>query len=190
MQYKECLVIGKVSNDAACISAKGSYTEAMALKVLYSIFIGLLVALFVGLGIAAFYPGPTAPEYPSELSDSRPVIPEGQTAPVETEEQKALRKQYDADQKQYREDNAAYNRRVSIVSLIAAVIVLVTALALVNTLHLISDGLLLGGVLTLAYSIIRGFMGENNIYRFTVVAIGLIITLIIGYIKFIKPDKK
>ena len=30
----------------------------MALRVLYTIFLALLLATFVGLGIAAFYPGP------------------------------------------------------------------------------------------------------------------------------------
>ena len=36
----------------------------MVLKLVYTIFIGVLLAIFVGVGIAAFYPGPQYPEPP------------------------------------------------------------------------------------------------------------------------------
>ena len=162
----------------------------MAIKIMYTIFLGLLVALFVGLGIAAFYPAPKAPESPAILNEppSAPV-PTDKVTITETAEQRAARLKFDQDQKTYQKQFAVYNRQVSIISMIAAVIVLVAALSAVNKIQLISDGLLLGGILTLLYSIVRGFMGEDNLYRFIVVTIGLIIALVIGYIKFIQPEK-
>jgi hypothetical protein len=48
----------------------------------------------------------------------------------------------------------------------------------------------MGGVFTLLYGIVRGFMSENDKYRFLVVTIGLIIAIVLGYIRFIKPEKK
>ncbi len=51
---------------------------------------------------------------------------------------------------------------------------------------IMGDSLLLGGVFTLGYSIIRGF-GTDNTFRFLLVATGLIVAMIIGYLKFIRP---
>ena len=164
------------------------YDRDMMIKFLYSLFLGILVALFIGLGIAAFYEAPKAPEYPV-LLETRPVATEDGKV-TETEEQKAARLQYDKEQKQYQEDFSAYNRNVSIIAMISAVIVLVVSLTLTAKIQLISDGLLLGGVFTLLYSVIRGFMAEDTKYRFIVVAVGLIASLIIGYLKFIRHEEK
>jgi hypothetical protein len=52
---------------------------------------------------------------------------------------------------------------------------------------MIADGILLGGVFTTMYSIIRGLMSEDSQFRFLIVVIGLGIALALGYIKFIRP---
>jgi hypothetical protein len=51
----------------------------------------------------------------------------------------------------------------------------------------IADGLLLGGVFTLLYSIARSFGGEDPRYTFMVTSAGLIVTMLVGYVKFIRP---
>lgn len=160
----------------------------MAIRFLYSIFLGILVALFIGLGVAAFYKAPKAPDYPITLQNATSVTKEGVV--VESEETKTARIQYEKEQKEYNKLFSTYSRNVSIITLIAAVIVLVISLFLADKIQLISDGLLFGGVLTLLYSIIRGFMGEDEIYRFLVATAGLIMAFIVGYVKFIKPDKQ
>jgi hypothetical protein len=53
----------------------------------------------------------------------------------------------------------------------------------------IADGVLLGGVLTLTYSIVRGFNTNDDIYRFLVVGAGLAAAMILGYLKFVKNIK-
>ena len=50
--------------------------------------------------------------------------------------------------------------------------------------------MLFGGLLTLGYGIIRGFMSNESKYQFIVVTVGLIITFILGYLKFLKPNRK
>ena len=44
----------------------------MILRVVYTLFIGVLFAILVGVGIAAFYEEPKEPEYPSVLKIPRP----------------------------------------------------------------------------------------------------------------------
>lgn len=157
----------------------------MALKLFYTLFLGLLVALFVGLGIDAFYVGPKAPDYPSELNLQK-------TDCGEYPELKAAQQKFDQDQKNFIEQDRVYNRNVSIISLAFAILIMIVSLTFFSKIKLIADGILLGGVFTTAYSIIRGLMSENSKFRFLIVTIGLIIALVLGYIKFIKPkeDKK
>ncbi len=160
------------------------YTYPMVIKFIYTIFIALLIALFVGLGISTFYPGPKSPRYPSELEY------ETKSADCEeTVEHKTLREGYDKAQLAFEEEYKVYNRNVSIISLVAAIVILVSSLTLLSKIKMISDGILLGGVFTTIYSIIRVLMSENSRFRFIIVAIGLIIALILGYIKFIREKE-
>lgn len=158
----------------------------MILKFIYSIFIGVLFATLVGVGIAAFYPQPPMPEYPSRL-ELAPVTYEKEQTPKEREEIMKTQKKYEAEMKEYQKKDKEYNRNVSIIAIVFAIAALVISLTLFKTLLLIADGLLLGGLLTLIYSIIRGFATDDNMYRFIVVAIGFIVAVVVGYIKFAKP---
>lgn len=151
------------------------------LKVVYAFFVGILLSIFVGIGISTFYPAPTPPESPAiyQRSDIKADDPEFKRQEAE----------FTAAQKQYNQDSSTYNRNVSIISLIAAVVFLSGGLLLASRIHILSDGLVLGGVFTLVYSLGRGFMTDENTYRFVVVTIGLLVVLALGYLKFIKPTK-
>lgn len=155
----------------------------MLLKLIYTLFLALIVALFVGLGIDAFYPGPKAPEYPVELQSFKETC-------EATPEQKIAQAEYDQAQKKYLEKSKPYNRNVSIISIASSVIILIISLTFLSKIKMIADGILLGGVFTAAYGIIRGLMSEDTKFRFLITALGLIISLILGYIKFIRPKEK
>lgn len=161
----------------------------MLLKTAYTFFIGLLFAVFVGVGIAAFYDSPKPPEYPSSLKQPYP------SSQQSTESAALLREQerFDKKEKEFETANTIYNRNVSIASLVFAILAVVISILFMKKLLIISDGLLLGGVFTLLYSIARGFQAQDNKFRFVVVAISFGIVLFLGYIKFIKnslPIKK
>lgn len=155
----------------------------MIIKLVYTLFLALLIALFIGLGIDAFYPGPTPPEYPIEIENIKP------TSEEETRELNENQKKFNQEQKVYFDESKSYNRNVSMISLAASIIVLVASLTLLSKIKMIADGILLGGVFTAAYSIIRGLMSNDSRFRFLIVTVGLIIALVLGYIKFIKGKK-
>ncbi|MDD3487321.1 MAG: hypothetical protein PHF35_03020 [Candidatus Moranbacteria bacterium] len=155
----------------------------MIIKIIYTLFLALLVALFVGLGIDAFYPGPTAPEEPVILQSEKPGC-------EDTAELKAARLEYNQAQKYFADQSKPYNRNVSIFSIAAAIIILVLSLTLLSRIRMIADGILLGGVFTTAYGIIRGLASEDVKFRFLIVTVGLLIALVLGYIKFIAPQEK
>lgn len=153
------------------------------ITVIYTIFLALLIALFFGLGVAAFYPQPKAPNYPVALEKTLPENPESEESRKATED-------YEKASTEYQKKSAEYNRNVSMITLGLAVFALAISLIFINRIMLLSDGLMLGGVFTLIYSIIRGFAVEDARYRFVIVSIGLCVTIVLGYIKFIKPIEK
>jgi hypothetical protein len=157
------------------------------LKFIYAVFIGVLFATLVGVGIAAFYPSPKAPEYPAPTRYDYPERPQTEAERKKFEQQEA---QHQKEYKVFQAKEQEYNRNVSIIALVAAVIALVVSLTLFRAIYIIADGLLFGGLLTLLYSIIRGFAVEDNIFRFIVVAIGFVIAITLGYIKFAPQEKE
>jgi hypothetical protein len=157
------------------------------LKLLYTILIGIFMAVFVGVGIAAFYPSLKYPEAPISMKYG---FSEPEKDGKVLEENKVEMEKYEKQQKDYQIKSQIYNRNVSIIALVFSIIIVVASLTFFKKILLIADGLLLGGVLTLLYSVIRGFGSDDNIFRFLVVSVGLIISLFLGYVKFIAPEKK
>ena len=160
----------------------------MLIKYVYIVFLGLILATFVGVGIAAFYKGPTYPETPVSLKYSRPY-PESTLAPPSADYVKE-QESFDAKSKQFQTSMENYNRYVSMIALGFSVVMMVVSLAFFKKIAIIADGVLLGGVLTLGYSIVRGFNSNDDIYRFLVVGAGLITAMVLGYLKFVKPQGK
>jgi hypothetical protein len=138
------------------------------LVAIYKVFLGLFVVAFVGIGIAAFYPEPSMPEA---------LMYAG--GPLPTEVQPVAHAYHDA--------MALYNRDVAIIAAVAAVAILTISLTVVRTISVFSDGLMLGGLLTFAYSIMRGFGAEDNRVLFVIVSVGLAVALGLGYVRFLRP---
>lgn len=161
----------------------------MLIKYIYILFMGIILAVFVGVGIAAFYKGPKPPDYPPELSYPEVVKPGYETATPSAERIKLQREQ-DAKFKAFQKEDEIYNRNVSIIATISAIIMLVLSLTLVKQIQVLADGLLLGGVLSLGYAVVRGFGSNDDVFRFLVVTVGLIVALGLGYLKFVKNLSK
>lgn len=164
-------------------------TQSKALEVIYTFFIGILVAVFVGVGIAAFYPQPKEPDYPATLKVFNPQIqpdkPTTASAKLLAEQQK-----YDVEIKLFQKKLGVYNRNVSIMALIGAIISLTISITYLKNLRVLADGMMLGGVFTLLYSVVRIFESGDDKVRFVVVSVGLTFALILGYIKFIKNSQQ
>lgn len=155
------------------------------MQIIYMVFLGVIIAVLCGLGIDTFYAKPKAPEYPTVLQNEQ-----YKTVPIttQTEEELAAQKSFDEAQKKYTEDMKPYNRNASIIAIALAVIALSLSLTVLIRWEVIANGVLLGGVFTLAYSIILGMQTEDSRFRFFLVAVGVLVTFILGYIKFIKPQ--
>jgi len=131
------------------------------LRSLYTVFLAALIALFFGLGVSAFYPSPKEPKFPESLEFSEP-----QKDGSESSELRETRQKYEVDSKKHQEEVRIYSRNVSIIMLVFAILSLALALILVAKILIISDALLLGGIFTLFYSIIRALLQRTRFSDF------------------------
>lgn len=155
--------------------------ENKMLTFLYSIFLGLLLAIFIGVGVNTFYPGPKPPQYPVELNTYGKEL---------TDEQLATQQAYEITSREHEEKMKPYNRNVSMITLSAAVLLLALSLFLEKrNIKVISDGVMLGGLFTLLYSLGRGFAAQDSKYTFVVITVGLVIVLYLGYHRFVRPHQ-
>lgn len=156
--------------------------ENFILRISYTVFLGLLFATFVGVGIAAFYKAPKMPE--SNVTPMR--IPDSDSTKSAQFSNEEIKMQQDWED--YNDKQKIYDRNVSAGALGFSVAYIVLGLLFFKQIFIISDGLVLGGVFTLLYSIARGFNSQDELFRFFVVTVGLIIALFLGYTKFVKQN--
>jgi len=178
----------------------------MVIKVLYSIFLGALVVLFVGWAMAALYPTPQwETEYPTvqqyeSLTRARTAQELELLSPTERkaklQEYEAKSKEAEARESERQKLQAAlqtkrqvHDRNVSLIALLVSVIVVVMGVGFSVKLPVISEGLLLGGLFTLIYSIGWSFVRSPR-NAVIPVGVGLIMTLAIGYRMFVRGAKK
>jgi hypothetical protein len=159
----------------------------MFLRFVYVVFVGIIVAAFIGVGVAAFYPEPQRPDAPLSVKYSQNVQISDLAALNTIRAEQA---QYETELKAYMAAEQVYGRNVSIITLLAAVAVLATSLTVLKNVSIFADGTLLGGVVTLGYSIVCGFTIQDNRLRFVLLSASLLITLILGYVKFLQPGQK
>ncbi len=160
----------------------------MIIKYVYTLFVGILLAIFVGVGIAAFYPEPKYPEYPQSMKYPRPALETKEATPssIQIKDQN----EFERLSEEYQDKINDYNKNVSSIAVGSAILMLIISLTLLKQILVIADGLMLGGVLTLLYSIARGFQSGDHMFRFFVVSVGLLVALILGYLKFVRTSLK
>lgn len=147
------------------------------LNIVYTFFLGLILVLFIGLGISTFYPSPEAPQLPYE------------TAGKSFEDQSESERQksdalYQTAWEEYQDKEEIYSRNVSMIVLGFSILLLAISFLFEKRNQVIANGVLLGGLFTLTYSVIRGFISTDTKYTFIAVTVGLIIVLYLGYRRF------
>jgi hypothetical protein len=157
------------------------------LKLIYTVFLGIILAVFVGVGVSVFYEAPEEPKNPTWYEQYRPDAKEL------TDAEKAEEQSFMDARVVYDEKMGDYNRNVSMIVAVIAIVLLVLSMTFSEKLDVVADGLLLGGVFTFLYSMGRGLASDDNKYRFFIMTIGLIAALGLGYAKFVRghlPEPK
>ncbi len=149
------------------------------LKLVYSLFLGLLIVIFISVGISTFYEQPKTPEYPVTYES-------GPSGPSLREQE--VQKDFDVKQKEWTKKNEVYSRNVAVVAAVLAILLIGLSIWLHPKLDVITDGIMFGGVFTLIYAIILSFQANNEKFTFGVVSVGLATAFVLGYVRFIKSS--
>ncbi|HMR49388.1 MAG TPA: hypothetical protein PKE40_09080 [Arachnia sp.] len=76
-----------------------------------------------------------------------------------------------------------------IVLLLCATLILAVSLFLPEDQGVLSNGILLGGVFTMVYAVGMAFAAGTSLLRFGVVTVALAVTIVIGYLKFVRGHR-
>lgn len=177
----------------------GPESQKNALQVIFSIFLGLMLATFVGIGVYTFYPMPKAIDDPalqeqirrlelerdSYYSKTGGVISEADQAKVASLDTQ-IQQLYDKQNK----PNETWGRNTSIILIAFATLVMAISLIRADQLKVLSNGLLLGGIFTMIYGTGWAIATGTSLARFWVVTAGLIITIGLGYLRFVRSKKE
>ncbi len=173
----------------------------MIIKYIYTIFLGILIAVFVGEVVTIVYPQPTPPSAPpfpvgvvnTPLPSGPSTVPPA-TTPEEQKLERTWNQQADQQQRDYQVMYQHHIQNVMLITLGLAIVLLAMGLTLFQSTSEISDGILFSGILMLLYSLAMSFSNsqpaQNELYRLSVMTVALAIGFILGYIKFVRPERK
>lgn len=163
-----------------------------ALQFIFSFFLGLLLVVFVGVGVWTFYPQPYRQDTKTQREVDRlyrqMAALEGKTGVTSANQAELdrLQKQIDSlnDKMQQERDRWAVN--TSIILLGFATLLMAISLFLPEHMKVFSNGVLLGGVFSVLYGTGWSFAGGDSRARFYVVFAALVLSIGIGYLRFIR----
>ena len=170
------------------------------LQAIFAVFLGLMITAVVGVGVYTFHPNPgeAYQEQIQALYDERSAIdgcntptPEqcrawDQLTPAEQARTKAIDAEVTTLQRASEEQASQWRMSTSVVLIVIATILMAVALALGDSVAVLSNGILLGGLFTMLYGVGWGLASGNSVTRFVVLVVALVVSLALGYLKFVR----
>lgn len=162
------------------------------LQTIFSFFLGLMVTAFVGVGVYTFHPPDR--EFDRQIQNlnrreqaitaSRPL---SELTTAERDQIQELTTARNEVRDAAEEAREAWGRVTSIILIALATLAMAVSLVRADQLPVISNGLLLGGVFTMVYGVGWIVAAGTSVTRFVVMTVALAITLVLGYVRFVRP---
>lgn len=169
----------------------GDAGQSTGLRTIFSFFLGLMLTVFIGIGVYTFHPPPS--ELESRIRDldqrKQEITSAGPSVALSAEEMEELQ---EIERQRSNLANAADDAQkpwgvsTSIILIVFSTVVLAVSLVRADQLSVISNGLLLGGVFTMLYGVGWIVATDTSITRFLVMTVALVITVGLGYIRFVR----
>lgn len=171
------------------------------LQAIFAVFLGLMITAVVGVGVYTFHPNPVddiqdqieaLSQQRTELDGCSKVTGVCPSWEDLTEDQRtriaALDAKITALQQQEADSREAWSQSTSIILIATATILMVISLLLGETLAVLSNGILLGGLFTMLYGVGWGIASGNSLTRFLVLLVALLVSLALGYLTFVRKQ--
>jgi hypothetical protein len=165
-----------------------------ALPTIFSFFLGLIVTAFVGVGVYTFHPSPERDfarqleEVNRQEQDVRNSRPPEQLTLADRDQIQVLNDERNELNDAMREAREAWGRSTSIVLIVFATIAMAISLVRADRMPVISNGLLLGGIFTMLYGVGWIVATDTSVTRFVIMTVALVITLALGYVRFVRRE--
>ena len=166
--------------------------QQYALQTIFSFFLGLMVLAFIGIGVNTFYSEPAyfdSPEIQELYREQESIYRKGGPDPLSPADEKRLdeiQKEIETLQTDIEQVRQGWARNTSIVLIVFATLVMGVSLVRSDQLRVISNGLLLGGLFTMVYGVGWIIFSGESIARFAVIVFALLVTLALGYLRFVR----
>ena len=148
--------------------------ENQVFRIIFTVFVGLMIAVFIGFGIAAFFPQPVYPQAITDLYNTMATkVPTAAEQAQITEMENA-----------YQLAQQAHSRIVTIIVTVSAVILLGLSLLLEKKNRVLANGVMLGGLFSLLYGAAMGLGTQDAMSSFIAVGVGLAAVVFIGVRRF------
>jgi hypothetical protein len=151
-----------------------------------------MLTAFVGVGVYTFHPSPETSfnRRILELNRQEQAIRNSKApdelTPTERVKIQEIRDELNKTQDARQASLEPWGRSTSIVLIAFATLAMAISLVRPDQLPVISNGLLLGGVFTMVYGVGHIIATGTSIARFTVMTVALVITLVLGYVRFVR----
>jgi hypothetical protein len=99
---------------------------------------------------------------------------------------KAIDAQITSLQRVAEEKSSQWRMSTSVILIVIATMLMAVALALGDSVTVLSNGILLGGLFTMLYGVGWGLASGNSVTRFLVLVAALVVSLALGYLKFVR----
>jgi hypothetical protein len=164
------------------------------LRIIFSFFLGLMLTAFIGVGVYTFHAPPEQFEHQiRDLSRREQAIrlsgPANELTAAERDQIQDIDRQRSELVDAAAEARKPWVRSTSVVLIVLATLAMAISLVRADQLPVISNGLLLGGVFTMLYGVGWIVATDSSITRFLVMSAALVITLGLGYTRFVRRDK-
>jgi hypothetical protein len=161
------------------------------LRTIFSFFLGLMLAAFVGVGVYNFYSPPE--QFDTQIRDLarreqaiRNSRPPNELEASDRDQIQEINRQRNDLMDAAEKARKPWARSTSIILMVFATLTMAVSLVRAGQLPVISNGLLLGGVFTMLYSVGWIVASDTSITRFLVMTAGLLTTLGLGYLQFVR----
>lgn len=166
------------------------------LQIIFSFFLGLMITAFIGVGVWTFYPSPSKQiqDQIEKLDRERQQLygygkNESDLSPSDERRAKEIDDKVNALYDKQKREEEPWGRNTSIILVTFATAIMAISLIRAEQLRVISNGLLLGGVFTMLYGTGWSIATGTSYVRFGVMAAALLITIGLGYARFVR-DKQ
>lgn len=165
--------------------------SSVGFQSIFAVFLGLILTAFIGVGLYTFYPPPDERfadrirELNREQQALRNTKPPDALTSQDRERLQSIQDEINGQQDSLRAASAPWGRNTSILLMVFATLVMALSILGADRLPVLNNGLLLGGAFSMVYGVGLILVTNTSVERFLVITGALLITLGLGYVRFV-----